>query len=210
MKIEIISVSALSEGAEMLLTVGISDGVGRVEKRKILLFTEQYLEMGLCKGMHIPEDTLDTLEQMSKKCKAMKKGSELLSYSASSQTRLVQRLCSKGIDRESAREAAEQLERLGAINERGDVERLVRSCLKKLWGKKRIYSDLCAKGYDRDIISAELENVDEDIFIENCRELFIKKFKKMPQDPVDQKKIIASLTRYGYSFSEIKKAIQKQ
>ena len=46
MKIEIISVSAHSEGAEMLLTLRISDSNGNSERRKLLLFTEKYLELG--------------------------------------------------------------------------------------------------------------------------------------------------------------------
>lgn len=207
MKIEIISVSALDEGAEILLTLKISDGEGRGEKRKLLLFTEQYLELGLSRGAIIDEETFDMLEQMSRKCKAIRKGSDLLSYSASSKVRLTQRLRSKGIDKESAQSAAEHLQKLGVINEQADVERLISADLKKLWGKKRIYNDLFAKGYDRDIIAAELDEIDNDVFVENCRALFKKKYKKMPADPAEQKKIIAALVRYGYSFSEIKQAI---
>lgn len=207
MKIEIISVSALDEGAEILLTLKISDGEGRGEKRKFLLFTEQYLELGLSRGAIIDEETFDMLEQMSRKCKAIRKGSDLLSYSASSKVRLTQRLRSKGIDKESAQSAAEHLQKLGVINEQADVERLISADLKKLWGKKRIYNDLFAKGYDRDIIAAELDEIDNDVFVENCRALFKKKYKKMPADPAEQKKIIAALVRYGYSFSEIKQAI---
>lgn len=208
MKIEIISVSALDEGAEILLTVKISDGEGRGEKRKLLLFTEQYLEMGLCRGAAIDSDTFDELERMSRECKAIRKGTDLLAYSASSRVRLAQKLRAKGIDKKSAENAAERLQRLGVINEQADVERLVHSDLKKLWGKKRIYSDLSAKGYDREIISLELEKIDAEAFVENCRALFVKKYKKMPTDPAEQKKIVASLVRYGYSFSEIRQALQ--
>lgn len=207
MKIEIISVSALDEGAEIMLNLKISDGEVRGEKRKLLLFTEQYLELGLSRGAVIDEETFDMLEQMSRKCKAIKKGSDLLSYSASSKVSLAQRLRSKGIDKESAQSAAEHLQKLGAINEQADVERLVCADLKKLWGKKRIFNDLFAKGYDRSIIAAELDKMDNDVFVENCRALFKKKYRKMPADPAEQKKIIAALVRYGYSFSEIKQAI---
>jgi len=207
MKIEIISVNALDEGAEILLTIKISDGEGRVQKKKLMLFTEQYIELGLSRRKEIDAETFDMIEEMSKKCRAVKKGSDLLSYSASSRVRLASRLRAKGIDKESANEAAELLQRLGAINERADVERLVQLGLKKLWGKKRIFTDITAKGYDRDIISDELNRIDSDIFAQNCRLLFVKKYKKMPDDPAEQKKIIAALMRYGYSFAEIKQAV---
>ena len=208
MKIEIISVNALGEGAEMLIGVAITGDSGMNEKRKFLLFTEQYLELGLCRGAVIDAYTFDKLEEMSKRCVAMRKGSDLLAYSSSSRVRLAQRLRQKGIDRESAEDAARRLEELGLIDEEADVESLVRSCLKKLWGKKRIYRELCAKGYDRDVISRELEGVDEETLVNNCVALFHKKHKVFPSDPETQKKIIASLVRYGYSFGEIKRALQ--
>lgn len=208
MKIEIISVNALGEGSEMLVGVSITGEAGNVEKRKFLLFTEQYLELGLCCGAVIDADVFDQIEEASKRCVAMRKGSDLLAYSSSSRVRLAQRLRQKGIDRDSAEDAAQRLAELGLIDEEADVESLVRSCLKKLWGKKRIYRELCAKGYDRDIIASELEGVDEETLVNNCVALFRKKHKVFPSDPDTQKKIIASLVRYGYTFGEIKKALQ--
>jgi len=207
MKMEITSVSALSEGAEMLLTVRIDNGDGRAERRKLLLFTEQYLELGLCRGAMLDEELFDRIEELSKQCIAIRKGSKLLSYSASSRARLAQRLMQKGIDRESAEYAAHKLESLGAIDEEADVESAVRGYLKKLYGKKRIYRELCAKGYNRDIVSRELACIDGDVLVDNCIELLKKKHKTFPDDPETQKKIIASLVRYGYSFDEIKKAL---
>lgn len=207
MDIKIISVNAMSEGAEILLTVAISEG-GRAEKRKLLIFTEQYLELGLSKGALLDEESFDRLEKISKQCKAIKKGSDLLSYSASSERRLAQRLKGKGIDRESAEFAASKLKAMGAINEKIDVERALNAYLKKLWGKKRIYKELCAKGYERECIISALDEVDGEVFEENCALLLKKKYKILPSDPAEQKKIIAALIRYGYSFSEIKKAMQ--
>ena len=209
MDIKIVSVNAMSEGAEILLTVSISNGEGRAEKRKLLIFTEQYLELGLSRGAFIDEDTFDKLERMSRQCKAMKKGSELLAYSASSERRLIQRLKSKGIDKESAEFAAARLKSMGAINEGLDVERAINSCLKKLWGEKRIYSDLSAKGYEREYIVSALAEIEPEVFEENCALLLKKKYRTLPTDPAEEKKMIASLVRYGYSFAEIKKAMQK-
>ena len=174
------------------------------------MFTEQYLELGLSKGMTIDERVFDELEEISRRCKAIKKGSDLLSYSASSERRLAERLKSKGIDKESAEFAASQLKKMGAINEAHDVERAVNGYIKKLWGKKRIYRELCAKGYEREYISSALDEIDNEVFEQNCIALFKKKYKILPSDPAEQKKIIASLVRYGYTFAEIKKAIERK
>lgn len=208
MKIEIISVSAMSEGAEMLVTLELSDDNGNKEKRKILLFTNQYLELGLRKGILLSEDDFDTIEKYSKECLAIRKGSDLLSYSSSSRKRLVQRLRSKGIDRESAESAALHLKELGAINEELDVDRQVELCLRKLWGKKRIYQDLLAKGYEKEYIENALADITKEQMIANCTLLLQKKHKTIPSDPLVRKKIAGSLSRYGYTFDEIKSAFE--
>ena len=209
MKIEVISVSAIGEGAEMVISVSVSDGDGRIEKRKFLIFTEQYLELGIRKGQIIDEETFDKIEELSKKCRAIRKGSDLLSQSASSKVRLAHRLRSKGIDKESAENAAEHLEKMGLIDEEADVERQVASCLKKLWGKKRIYRELCAKGYNSDIVSENISLIDEETLVQNCATLIKKKYRVIPDEPNEAKKIIASLVRYGYTFSEIKEAFRR-
>ena len=208
MKIEIISVNAMSEGAEMLLTLQLSDDNGHKERCKFLIFTNQYLELGLKKGAILSQDTFDEVERCSKECLAIRKGTELLSYSSSSKKRLVQRLRGKGIDRENAESAAEHLANIGAINEECDVEHQVDLCLKKLWGKKRIYNELLIKGYEREYIIAALENITKEQMMENCALLLQKKHKTVPQDSGVRKKIVGSLARYGYMFDEIKYAFE--
>ena len=192
----------------MIISVSVSDGDGRTEKRKFLIFTEQYLELGIRKGQIIDEETFDKIEELSKKCRAIRKGSDLLSYSASSKVRLAHRLRSKGIDKESAENAAEHLEKMGLIDEEADVERQVTSCLKKLWGKKRIYRELCAKGYGSDIVGENISLIDEETLVQNCATLIKKKYRVIPDESNEVKKIIASLVRYGYTFSEIKEAFR--
>lgn len=204
MKIEIISVSAVSEGAEMLITLQISGDDGNRERRKMLLFTNQYLELGLRKGMLIDENAFNELEKCSKECLAIRKGSDLLSYSSSSKKRLIHRLRNKGIDKESAENAAQYLEDVGAINEESEVENQVDMCLRKLFGKKRIYRELLAKGYKSEHISNALASITEEQLIENCATLLQKKHKTIPDDPGVRKKIAGSLARYGYGFYEIK------
>ena len=192
----------------MIISVSVSDGDGRTEKRKFLIFTEQYLELGIRKGQIIDEEIFDKLEEFSKKCCAIRKGSDLLSYSASSKVRLAHRLRSKGIDKESAESAVEHLEKMGLIDEEADVERQVASYLKKLWGKKRIYRELCAKGYGSDIVGENISLIDEATLVQNCATLIKKKYRVIPDESNEVKKIIASLVRYGYTFSEIKEAFR--
>lgn len=208
MRIEVVSVNATDGGAEMILTLELSDGEGHSEKRRLLLFTEQYFELGLSRGAIVSEEQLDEMERLSGVCVAMRKGNELLSYSPSSRRRLVSRLRSKGIDRESAEAAAARLEETGMIDERADVERAVRSYLKKLWGRRRIKQELIAKGYGSECVGAALEELDDEALVENCVKLVRKKYRELPQDPDEAKKMIAALARYGYTYGEIREALR--
>ena len=192
----------------MLLTLQISDDADNKERRKLLIFTNQYLELGLRKGMILDEDTFDALEKCSRECLAIRKGSDLLAYSSSSRKRLIDRLKNKGIDRETAESAASHLAKIGAINEDLNAEHEVSSCLRKLWGKKRIYQELLAKGYEKEHIANAIEDISKDQMIENCVALFRKKHKMLPDDPNVRKKIVGSLVRYGYTFDEIKRAFE--
>ncbi len=207
MKIELISVSSVSEGAEMLLTFSLCNEEGGSERRKLLIFTDRYLELGLHKGAVVDAEAFDELERISRECVAIRRGSDLLSYSSSSKVRLAQRLRAKGIDAENAKNAAQRLEEMGLIDEEADVERAVQSYIRKLWGKKRIYRELMAKGYESEHISRELGSIDDEAWVRNCVALFYKKHKAIPDDSETQKKIVASLVRYGYGFSEIKEAL---
>lgn len=192
----------------MLLTLQISDDADNKERRKLLIFTNQYLELGLRKGMILDEDTFDALEKCSRECLAIRKGSDLLAYSSSSRKRLIDRLKNKGIDRETAESAASHLAKIGAINEDLNAEHEVSSCLRKLWGKKRIYQELLAKRYEKEHIANAIEDISKDQMIENCVALFRKKHKMLPDDPNVRKKIVGSLVRYGYTFDEIKRAFE--
>lgn len=208
MKIEILSVSAINEGAEVLLTVKMTDEEsGNSSKRKLLIFTDKYLELGLHKGSVIDENAFDALEDLSKTCRAIKKGSDLLSYSASSKAQLVRKLKMRGFERENAQKAAEFLENAKLIDEKENVKNAVASYLKKLWGRKRIYCELIKKGYDRSFVAEAVSGIDFDEFVENCKFLITKKVKKIPDDPIERNKLVNFLARYGYSFSEIREAI---
>lgn len=210
MKFEIIGVCAQSEGEQILLTLNITDDEGvMTQKRKLLIFTDKYIELGLRRGDLIDRDTFDILEDAARTCRAIQKGSDLLSYSSASKAGLVKKLRMRGFDREIAQQAADFLESAHFIDEQGDVRRAVDSYLKKLWGRKRIYCELVKKGYDKNDVAETVESVEFEQFVENCATLIRKKVREVPRDPVERKKLVAFLSRYGYSFSEIREAFDK-
>lgn len=204
MLIEVKKVEPLSEGEEVVLTFSFSDGEGKSEERKILLSAVQYYELGMPRG-EIDEEKYELAESFGKKHKAVRQGMNILSYGDNTKAQLVTKLRAKGIDAESAKEAAAELEKKGYIDEKRYAERAAEMCIKKGYGKKRISAYLMSHGISAKCIS-ELEILENTDFCENCRKVIEKKWGELPseQNKKEREKAIRFLLNYGYSFDEIR------
>ena len=206
LQITVRTLRAQNEGSEISVGIVLENGEHR-EQKSLLLTVEQYYELKPQKGP-ISEELYDRLEEASTLCRAMRCGENLLSYGANSVRMLSQKLFRHGFRRDIAAEAAEKLCERGLIDERGDMRREVEKCLRKLWGSKRIASHLWSRGFSSEVMG-ELPSLLEQIdFTVNCAAM-IRKHYGVPSDDRDaQRKMIASLSRYGYSLSEIREALR--
>ena len=200
------SLRAQHDGAEILVGVVLESGEHR-EQKNLILTVEQYTELRPEKGV-ISEELYERLEEASDLCRAIRVGENLLSYGSNSAKMLAQKIARHGYRREIAQAAAQRLCERGLVNEERDMQREVEKCLGKLWGSKRISSHLWNRGFDGEVMRL-LPSVLEDIdFVANCATLIRKHYGEVPTEPNDQKKMIASLGRYGYSLGEIREAIR--
>ena len=182
----------------------ISDGE-RTQKR-VLSFPEgRYFELKLKKGEISPE-LFDLIEKEAKECAAYRRGVGILAYGANSRRTLERKLRQKGFDGELARSAAQKLDADGYINESEDAVRLAESCVRKLWGERRILAHLREKGYTGEALEAAKEALTEVDFTANCRRFIEKKYGSFPKDKKEAEKAVAALMRYGYTLSQIKSA----
>jgi SOS response regulatory protein OraA/RecX len=205
--ITIRSLHAQNEGSEIAVRVLLEQGEHR-EERRLLITTEQYYELKLCRGV-ISEEMFDRLEEASLLCSAIRSGEHLLSYGANSVQMLSQKLMRRGFSRDVALSAAQKLQQMGLIDEQNDLRREMEKCLRKLWGAKRIGAHLWSRGFASDAMNelpALLEEVD---FVSNCVTLIGKHYVGIPTDPDERRRMIASLSRYGYSIGEIRSAIAR-
>ena len=156
-------------------------------------------------------DIYDEVSYYGKLYEACKQAMNFLAYGDNSRKKLIAKLRGKGIEPEIAEEAAAELEGKGYINDIANAAREAERCVRKLWGRRRISAALYEKGYGEEasrkaIFALEDAGVD---FTENCAELIRKRYGDLPTDPQEKAKLFASMTRYGYSASEINSAIDK-
>ena len=197
---------AQHDGAEMLVQLLLENGEHQ-EQKSLVITTEQYCEFNLTRGP-ISEDTYEKIEEAAELCRALRSGESMLSYGANSVQALTRKLIGKGYGREVAARAAERLAGYGLIDEERDMKREVEKCLRKLWGAKRISAHLWSKGYAAETMQGFSDLLTDVDFAQNCAALIQKHYGEIPTDADEHRRMIASLSRYGYSIGEIREAIR--
>ena len=206
MTITVRSLRAHNNGSEVVVGVLLENGEYR-EQKNLPLTMEQYCEIKPTKGV-ITEEMYDLLEDASELCRAIRCGEYLLSFGANSVQMLTQKIMRHGYSKETAHRASKKLEEMGLIDEQSDLRREVEKCLKKLWGARRISSYLWSRGFSQDALGELPEMLEEIDFAANCARLIRKHYASLPNDADEQRRMIASLGRYGYTITEIRKAFQ--
>ncbi len=211
MIIKISDLRPLNSGSEICVCINIKNAEYS-EIRRLVILSEQYAEMKLTKG-EIDAERFDEIEMASKICSAYKKGLFLLGYGASSERKLHYKLRTKGFDDDISTIAVKMLSEKGYIQEESDAMREAERCISKLWGKKRIINHLYTKGFCDDAVKKVALMLEDTDFAENCKELILKshkaQFEAASTDQNEKNKLIASLVRMGYSFSQIREASER-
>ena len=208
MTVFVTSIAAVNAGEEIRIAFELrSDGGEHVQRESFVISSRKYLVMGIEKG----ENTVDVYEAVAREAEvwsAVKRGVALLNYGACSEKALRMKLVAKGFDKDIAAEAVAEISSTGVMNEDGDALREAQKCFDKLWGRRRITSELFSKGYSAEAVAfavSALEEAGVD-YAENCRRLMLKRRARATDDLRERQKIFAAMSRYGYSAGEIKEA----
>lgn len=165
-------------------------------------------EMRLKAGQDYPVSELQSLLTQSQQRRARAKALYLLEFRDYSRRDLEKRL-RKDFDEEASRDAADFMEEIGAIDDSRYAESVIRHLVNdKHYGRRRIIQELSLKGIDRDTAEEALDayELDEQAMI---LELLEGKFAKDLSDPKGINRTIASLTRYGYGYGDIRDVLRE-
>ena len=152
------------------------------------------------------EELTELLDAVSFR-RAYNKGLDLLSRRPHGTKELIKKLCEKGHEKESAEKACDRLLELGLLNDE-EFARILANELyeRKGYGVKRIKQELAFRGIDREIAENAIESLDIDT---QTRIILVieKKYKGKIYDEKGRKRAIDGLLRLGYSYSDIKSAL---
>ena len=155
----------------------------------------------------IDPETVSVLQYEHQVCRGVFMGLRALSAGELSIGMLVRRLLQRGIPRQAACEAAGELAARGYLDEKRAALREAERGLFKLWGDRRILSELSAKGFGQEALSVAAERLSGEDGGARCAALLKKKRLSLPEEPRGQQKLFATLARYGYAPGEIKAAL---
>lgn len=139
--------------------------------------------------------------------RAYNKGLDFLSRRPYGTKELIKKLCEKGHEKASAEKACERLTELGLLNDEEFARILANDLLeRKNYSIKRIKQELIFRGIDREIVENTVELLDNDP-VSRIIMLVKKKYINKIDDEKGRKRTIDALMRLGYSYSDIKNAL---
>ena len=139
--------------------------------------------------------------------RAYNKGLDFLSRRPYGTKELIKKLCEKGHEKEFAEKACERLTELRLLNDEEYARILANDLLeRKNYSIKRIKQELAFRGIDRDIIENTIDLLDNDP-VSRIIILIKKKYINKIGDEKGRKRTVDALLRLGYSYSDIKTAL---
>lgn len=164
--------------------------------------TDQYL----FSGKELSDEEYIELCNESRYSLCEARAMKLLSYQPLSKKKLVDKLIQKGEDDSDAERAALWLEQMGMINDKNYSEMVVRHYAAKGYGVRRIQNELFRHGVPRDLWDDAIELIPDQ---EDKIDSFIRARLSDPSDRKQIKKVTDGLVRRGFSWSEIKSALER-
>lgn len=194
---------------EIQVSFEIGDGE-HTDRESFVISTCDCADLRLCAGPCTTEQ-YDAVAYASSLYSARRKGLILLGYGRCSQRALSRKLCARGIEREIAEAAAADLAKEGYLDDGADALAEAERGVAKRWGERRIAASLREKGYDDESIRQALWALEDRgvDFVENCAALIRSRYSELPSDPKERQKILASLSRMGYTSSAIRDALRR-
>lgn len=173
---------------------------GRQIKSSLGVITERFLHS----GAELSDAEYDELYSASTLSLAKARAMRIINTRPMSRREMYDRLVSKGETPDNAELCADWLCDMGLINDRNYAASVVRHYAAKGYGVSRIKQELKRHGIDRALWDEALEELPEqDDYIER----FLRSRLTDPEDRAQVKKVSDALFRRGYSWEQIKHAL---
>lgn len=180
----------------------------KLEDESVLRVTEnELLRYDLSPGTELDGETLEALAAEAKRSAAKTTAANIIGSRALSKKQLTDRLIQKGAEAADAKEAADWLEELGAVDDQSYAAALARHYARKGCGPARVREELRRRGIDRSLWEEALEELPDPA--DTLDALIQKKCRGDLSDRRELKRVSDFLLRRGFRWEDIKAALRR-
>ena len=173
-----------------------------LEDETILRVTaEVVLRFGLVRGMELDGDTRAAVERAAGAANARSSAARMVGRRALSKEELRGKLLKEGASEEDARDAADWMEDIGAIDDGSYAAMVVRHCGDRGYGPARAREELRRRGVDRELWEEALRELPPP---EEAIAAFLSRRAKDLSDPREVKRLTDALLRRGFRWGDIR------
>lgn len=195
----------------MLITIKkVKDKYYRVfaDEKEIGIFHEKTLnKLKIQDKKEYGPEYIKKFELIKKIKLAKKKAEDILNYRDHSEKELYEKLI-KHTEKEIANYVIKYMKKRGIVDDFKYATNLAQKLIfKKNKGKNLAILEITKKGIDKNLARSVVLQIDCD-FVEQIKTLISKKHKEKLKDYESKKKLISSLLRRGYCYSDIDSAIK--
>lgn len=183
------------------MTVELDDG------RDIKSTLGVVTDMRLFSGRELDEDEVEELQTASKRAITRDRAVEMLSRRAYSHAEIQKKLIDKGEDEDTARYCADWLEERGLIDDESYAEAVARHYAAKGYGAGRVRAELSRRGISRELWDGAVDAMPEDTA---KIDKFIASRLKDTNDRDEIRRVSQALMRRGYSWDDIRDALERR
>lgn len=197
--------------------------IERIEKSKhkqerVLVFLEggdllritgaELLRFGLYKGMELPEELAEELQASARQSELKQTAARMASGRMLSKKEVRQRLTKKGADDAQAEELSDWLESLGAVDDAAYAGVIVRHYGAMGYGVGRVRQELLRRGVPKELWDTALEQLP---LPQHAIHKFLDtKLRGRAMTAEDSRRLAAALQRRGFSWNDIRPALNER
>ena len=156
----------------------------------------------------IEDEILHELEYYAEVAKAYSSACASFAFTPSSYSALFKKLLTKGFPKDVCEDTMACIKATGFVKEDEIALRRAQIFVGKRWGRMRILMKLREEGFADEALILATEYLDGTDFPTICAEQIRKKYGRIPEDDHGRKLMYASLSRMGFSASDIKSALK--
>jgi regulatory protein len=182
------------------MTVGLDNG------SEIKTTLGVVTDLRLFSGRELDEEELETLKTASVRALARERAIEMLSRRSMSRAEMVKKLIEKGEDEDTAEYCADWLLEHSLIDDESYAAAVARHYAAKGYGAGRVRAELGRRGISRELWEDALSSMPEN---DDKIDRFISARLTDPDDRDAVRKISQALFRRGYSWDEIRSALER-